>query len=155
MSLALILALVATADTKGWETKKFSQLGKEKFSFEAKVKVPPKSKTSSIPTTSGGKKDGTVAYVEVPAGPRVVLMERGPKEDKDPARLEALLAKTGTVTVSRKDPTGYWLVIERKDGIVVQGANWAVEPGVDCGTEQVLAPEQVDVVDAICSSFSK
>jgi hypothetical protein len=37
----------------------------------------------------------------------------------------------------------------------VQGANWAVEPGVDCATERPLTPKQLEVVDAICSSFAK
>ncbi|MBK7864804.1 MAG: hypothetical protein IPJ65_40630 [Archangiaceae bacterium] len=36
------------------------------------------------------------------------------------------------MVVSRKDAKGYWLVIQREDGFVVQGANWSVAPGFDC-----------------------
>lgn len=148
------LASLLLGATKGWPTKKLSELGKLKFAFDGKVKIPPEAKTSTTAMTANDKRVGTMAYVELSDGVKVMLAERAKGATKETAPLEEMLGITGKVT-TRKDPKGYWIIVERDDGLAVQGANWAVEPGIDCATEKPVTKEQAAVVDEICRSFSK
>ena len=163
MSCLLLAALVLTATpdpTKGWVKKSLGSLGKEKFSFEASIKVPAGTKTSASATTDGaGKRTGTMAYLDLPDGVRVILMERNANAVTTDAKMlgmmESMIAMSGKIIVSTREPTFYLFMAEATDGIVFQAANWAVPPGIDCGAMKPVTRAQADQVIAICKTLAK
>ena len=155
-SLLIIVAVAAPmkVDTSKWETKSLSSLGKQPFSFKASLKLPPKSKSTSATYSVGGKPGGTMANVDLPNGVRVILMERSPNAMNDPAMTAQVLAMTGKVLEVRKGATSYMIFVEQDQGLVIQGATWAVMPGLDCATEKALTMPQAEEVTAICESLT-
>jgi hypothetical protein len=135
-------------DTSAWETKKLSELGKEPFGFAGVLQVPPGTKTTSARTSAG-----PLAYLDLPSGARMMLMERAPNASDDPSAVEQVLKLTGKVILKKREKTWFMLAIERDDGIAITGASWGVRPGLDCGTEQPITRPQVEEAIAICSSL--
>ena len=159
--LLAVLVLTASPDpTKGWVKKSLSSLGKQKFSFEASLKVPAGTKTSGGATTDGeGKRTGTMAYLDLPDGVRVILMERSANAVTTDAKMldmmESRVAMNGKMLVSTREPTFYLFMAQASDGIVFQAANWAVAPGIDCATMKPVTRAQADQVIAICKTLAK
>jgi hypothetical protein len=157
--LTTFLIIVAVAapvkvDTSKWETKALSSLGKQPFSFKASLKLPRKSKSTSSSYTVGGKPGGAMAYVDLPSGVRVILMQRSENAMNDPTMTAQVLAMSGKVLEVRKGATSYMIFVEQAQGLVIQGATWAVMPGLDCATEKPLTVEQAEEVTAICESLA-
>ena len=156
-----VLVLAAAPDlTQGWTKKSVSTLGKEKFSFEASLRLPKGTKTSGGATTDGaGKRTGTMAYLDLPDGVRVILMERtAASVTTDPKMLdmlESMIAMSGKIVVSTREPTSYVFMAATADGVVFQAANWAVSPGIDCATMAPVTRAQADQVIAICKTLAK
>lgn len=163
MNALLLAALVISAapdPTKGWTKKPLSALGKAKFSFEGTLLLPKGTKTSGGATTdSAGKRTGTMAYLDLPDGVQVILMERNANAvTTDPKMLdmlESMIAMSGKVIVSTREPTFYLFMAEAPDGIVFQAANWALPPGIDCAAMKPVTRAQADQVIAICKSLAK
>lgn len=144
------------ADTSTWKRIKLSQLGKEKLPFDGTLLIPPGSKTSSEPTYySDGKRAGQMATITLPDGVEVMLAVRTKVSQKDPTVLKQILERTGAIVMDWRDANGYMLVLLRDDGLIVQGAMWAVEPGLDCATKDPLTQEQLAEALAVCDSFAK
>jgi hypothetical protein len=153
---AMVLAAPSADRVKGWETKWLSELGDVKFRIDGMVKLPRNAKSTTQTDTApvGDQTPATLALVKLPNGVTLMLMERTPKIAKDPAKLEAWLSKTGEIVSSTRHAVGYFIVVKRKDGHVVMGANWAVEPGIDCATEKPVTRVQAEEIASICATFS-
>jgi hypothetical protein len=156
MTFALVTLLLLGADPlKGYEPRKLSSLGKVGFKIEGTILLPPKanSATSQESAPVGEQTPETLATVELPEGVKLLLMERNSKIAKKTDQLEAYMKKQGELVINDHHPTGYFIAAQRKDGVVMMGANWAVDPGLDCATEKPVTLAQAKVVEAICASF--
>jgi hypothetical protein len=156
MHFALVTLLLLGADPlKGYEPRKLSSLGKTAFTIEGTIMLPPKVKsaTSRESAPVGEQTPETLATIELPDGVKLELMERNSKIAKKTDQLEAYMKKQGELVINSKHPTGYFIAAQRKDGVVMMGANWSVEPGLDCATEAATTLAQVKVIEAICASF--
>jgi len=157
MSFALVTLLLLGADPlKGYETRKLSTLGEVAFGIDGTIKLPPKAKavTSRESAPVGDQVPETLATVDLPEGVKLLLMERHSGIAKKTEKLEAFLTKQGPLVINSHHSTGYFLAVQRKDGVVMMGANWSVEPGLDCATDKPVTLVQAKLVEAICASFS-
>jgi hypothetical protein len=157
ISLAIFVASpnAITIDTLHWKKKTLSTLGKERFSFQGSILLPPKSKSKTVRTDPIGKRPGDVlAYIDLASGARVMLMERAPNAFRDPTMLAQLLAKTGEVLEVRKNETSYMIFVQQEQGLVIQGANWVMAPGFDCASEKPLTLAQAEEITVICNSLN-
>lgn len=146
----------AGVDTSKWEPKELDALGTAKFSFNGTIMFPKGTKTrASGATTGGGDSAGTFAFLQLPSGVEVMLSERSASSMKDGSFEKQLVGQTsrGKLIVDRSDANGFFFAYETSDGVLVQGASWAVQPGFGCGTRKPVARANVDEVAAICASL--
>lgn len=157
MTFTLVTLLVLGADPlKGYETRKLSSLGETPFSIEGTIKLPVKAKsvTSRESAPVGDQVPETLATIDLPDGVKLLLMERHSGIAKKTKKLEDYLTKQGPLVINSHYSTGYFLAVERKDGVVMMGANWSVEPGLDCATDKPVPLATAKLVEQICASFS-
>jgi hypothetical protein len=142
------------ATMRSWEVRDLAAFGTVPFSFQGTLRVPRGAKTRTATVhDADGKQTGMMAYVDLPDGVKVMLIERSANSTDDPGMLKEMLASTGKVVLDRREASWYMLAIEREDGIAVQGATWGARPGLSCGTEQPITAAQIDEIVRICSSL--
>jgi hypothetical protein len=147
----------AGVDTSKWETRDINTLGTAHFAFDGTVMFPKGTKTrASATTVSGGGAAGTFAFLDLPDRTEVMLDERSAKSAKDGAFVKQLIGEMsgGKLIFDRSDANGFFFAHRTPDGgVLVQGASWAVSPGLGCATQKPITKDKIAVVDAICASL--
>ncbi len=147
----------AGVDTSKWETRDINTLGTAHFAFNGTVMFPKGTKTkASGAVVSGGGSAGTFAFLDLPDHTEVMLNERSATSVKDGSFEKRLIGQTtgGTLIFDRSDANGYFFAFQPPSGgVLVQGASWAVAPGLGCATRDPITKDKVPVVDAICASL--
>lgn len=147
----------AGIDTSKWETHDINTLGTAHFTFNGTVMFPKGTKTkASASMVSGGGSAGTFAFLDLPDHTEVTLNERSTASAKDGSFEKKLIGETtgGKLVFDRSDANGYFFAFQPRDGgILVQGASWAVSPGLGCATSKAITKDNIPIVDAICASL--